>query len=611
MRAGLTFLAIALIAALFAAIAAPYFVDWTGQRALIEAAFKRATGIEASFPGAIDLTFLPSPRLRAEKAVLTGGGVSIAADEIEIEASLPRLLGGSPRLNAVRLVAPQIRLGPAPAPNGVVAAISVDALDVSNASIVRVDRAGGEEILVAGADFNGALDSLAGPVSGRFALTGSSLGALTGQVTIGALFKGSAPLQVSVAVPAPKMHVTFTGDVAGVDGWLGDAKRAPTLKGKVEAVGAVDVLAAARAWSANANLSLTAADFALTGLVARLGASGQGLEMQGEAKGRITGAPALSLTLRAKNLDLDRTFHEKAKTAAEPLLVGRELARMAAALGAALVDLDLGADAVTVGGQSLPNAALRWRHDGPVSANVTAKIDMPGSSAAGADGVLTLGASPTFVGKGRFKAEDFARWADWVNAGSAPGDAMRLGAGLGLHGFSAEGDFSASQTEVSGKDLHVLVGGAAFRGPMGWSFASEGAPARLTADLAGARLDLHALPDLSGLRDAMGGVDLALSIQADAVHFARVGEAELGAGGFAVKLQKTADALSIERLSLKDFGGATLEARGAADAKSAHFDGRLDAKSLGDLIALAAQALPSAASPWLAARAGALSPASA
>jgi uncharacterized protein involved in outer membrane biogenesis len=60
LRESLTILASILIAALTAALVGPWFVDWTQQRAFIEAQLSQALGAPVETRGAIGLVFLPA-----------------------------------------------------------------------------------------------------------------------------------------------------------------------------------------------------------------------------------------------------------------------------------------------------------------------------------------------------------------------------------------------------------------------------------------------------------------------------------------------------------------------------------------------------------------------
>ena len=63
----LTGLAILLIVALSAALAGPYFVDWTSAAGGLEQQLTRLAGVPVQISGPIDLKLLPTPRLKLEK----------------------------------------------------------------------------------------------------------------------------------------------------------------------------------------------------------------------------------------------------------------------------------------------------------------------------------------------------------------------------------------------------------------------------------------------------------------------------------------------------------------------------------------------------------------
>ena len=59
----LTIIAVALVAVMSVALIAPYFIDWSAQRAEIEARLSAITGANVSLTGPVELRLLPTPYL--------------------------------------------------------------------------------------------------------------------------------------------------------------------------------------------------------------------------------------------------------------------------------------------------------------------------------------------------------------------------------------------------------------------------------------------------------------------------------------------------------------------------------------------------------------------
>ena len=106
MRDGLTFLAGLVLLALLGALVGPVFVDWNGQRNVIEERLKLATGLDIASTGPIDLRFLPSPRLKIAGLRIGDAdpqGSRLTAGMVRAELELAPLLRGDVRLTSVQL----------------------------------------------------------------------------------------------------------------------------------------------------------------------------------------------------------------------------------------------------------------------------------------------------------------------------------------------------------------------------------------------------------------------------------------------------------------------------------------------------------------------------
>jgi len=95
-REFLTGLAILVIGVLFAALIAPFVVDFNSQRPFIENTLMEAVGLPVTIGGQIDIRILPFPVLHLEKIAVgaADGGMAAKAERVSLDiATMPLLKG--------------------------------------------------------------------------------------------------------------------------------------------------------------------------------------------------------------------------------------------------------------------------------------------------------------------------------------------------------------------------------------------------------------------------------------------------------------------------------------------------------------------------------------
>ena len=132
---------------------------------------------------------------------------------------------------------------------------------------------------------------------------------------------------------------------------------------------------------------------------------------------------------------------------------------------------------------------------------------------------------------------------------------------------------------------------------------------RMFMDMQTDSLDIDALPNVSMGGGFLSDIDLSLALDAHAIRIARLGEAQVEGGSLSLKLTKQADDIRLDRLSIADLGGASVEASGASDAKGRWLSAKIDAARLRDFALLVRRVAPGPISDMLVDRSGALSPA--
>ena len=238
---------------------------------------------------------------------------------------------------------------------------------------------------------------------------------------------------------------------------------------------------------------------------------------------------------------------------------------------------------------------------------------MPGHGHLRLSGAFESRAGAGFRGQAEARVGDFRALRDWAAQGE-PEFAARL-AGLGnafpYAAASAMADLEASAAGFSARNLKLTVDRSAFTGAVAFTQPRESARGRLFIDLHSDALDMDAAPNLADGAAWLADTDLSLSLAASKLRIARVGEATLDSGSLVLKATKTGAAVSLDRLSLADLGGANIEAQGETTPTGEWAKVRLDAARLRDFAELVARVAPSRYSRMFVERAEALSPAKA
>ncbi len=495
-------------------------------------------------------------------------------------------------------------------------AVSIDDIEAQDAKLVRRDGGGGDVTLADEVDFSGSLDQAHSSLKGALGFETRAAGRINGQFVMDFSRASGMPIQ-AVFEPASKaMQMHFDGEVVGLREWIDGGAKTPDLRGKFSGVGPIPGLGQIKSWSASGDLVGGLPNLALSNVALRFGAPPDALEGTGAAQLILTDRVDGSLTVNFPILDLDKALHADGTKVARP---STALATLMSGWGSlsqqfpavSTLDVDFRAKSVILGAQSLTDTALSWRQSDDKAAQIEARAAFPGAGAINFTGNVKLAATPEFDGQGHLDLEDAQRWAEWWTAKN--GDdyaALRNWAGLlGPRHLGFDGDIAVSAGSVATRAGSFILGETTLTGPFAFQRADGAQRSQLQFDLASSKLDFTDAFDIPGSLDALSDVDLNLGLKADAVNFQRAGQEPVQAGAFETKLQKTSGSIAINRVHLENFGGATLDAQGQANANLARFSGTLSATSLVDLSALAKRAFPSPWTSWLSDHAAALSPA--
>lgn len=607
LREILTICAGLVVLALTAALAAPYFIDWSVQRSRIEAGLQAALGAPVRIRGAVDLRLLPAPRLVLADAQVgaEGGAIVAQASRVVIELAPMALLRGQFRFTEARVEQPDITISPqanfsgAASDRGVADAIAFEALTFSNGRI-RIARSGGNPLVFSDVALEASTDALTGPWRG------------SGQARVNGHM---VPFYFATAArEGARVRLKFTAEGRentprlDFDGaaTLGEGLAASSLEGVAKIAGrASGVFSTPAAYEIAGPLRLDISQALMESFELRGGVEDRTFAAAGRAAFNFETGKA-DIALDAPRLDLDYLAGAREQPGgawSDVVALARRLASGGEPIAAA--DFAFKSASVVLGGEALGDVALSLSHGEP-ALRLIARASLPGRSAIAMDGTFETGMAARFKGAASFETRDPARFAQWL--GPAYADAGRL-ASLPFQRLSGKGDVEISAAAFFSRNAVLQLDRSEFSGLVSAARALAGERARLTLDLQSPALDLDAAPDLTPALQASGDVDLSLALEARAVRLARVGQGMVDAGRIVVRARRDDQRLEVEQFDVSGLGGANLSVRGESDAQGARVALRLDAERLVEFAALVQRVAPGVWSDALARRAVALSPA--
>jgi uncharacterized protein involved in outer membrane biogenesis len=567
MRDLLTYIGIALIAVLSAALVAPFVIDFDDWRSEIADQLSSASGARVTLGGPISLRLLPTPRFSAQSFGLQSDFGAVRATNAFFELSLPSLIQGRMQFAAVRLDGADISIAIDKARLSGGAEAQFDRLALHDAKLT-LSRSGAPPLRLEGLDLVAQAPSLSGPFQGHgAAVAGGEKVKFT--FASDALVKGLLPLKASLTAPGEMGKADFDGRL--------NFSGAPAFAGEAKASGQAD----AGPWQAQATLAARFDGVEAENVSARLG--------EGPLADKISGKASYAAASGKIALDLDSPHLGEAWAAAfeAPLLAAIDRASpLDARLNAETLDWR-GVEWSHVRFDLTPDAPIHVQAQGPGGAQVN---------------VSAAPERQNWRGKAAFKAADFSVFI------AALRDESSL-AGLKVTTVGLYGDFIWSRKDVVLTGAALRLDRARLLGDLRFTPQKPGGRAKLVAHLAAAALDLDATPEFGVM--GVGGLDLDLSLEAQTVKLARNGQALGDAGRIKAHFIRAGDAAVLEKLELRNIGGADLTASGGWTGDFAGLKGeaRLKATDFSELAKFLARLAPGAATRALALRGKALSPA--
>ena len=570
MQTTLLSLAIALIVALLVALLGPYFVDWTAHRATFEQQASQAIGLPVRVTGPMDVRLLPAPRL-----VLSGVEIgkpddpqAVRAKALAIEFALPPLFSGKLRAVEMRLIGPEVNVSLAQNGQAVVPALldgvsaetfSIDKLTIEDARVELSDAASGSRTTLSKLWFNGEVRALPGPIRGEgaFVLDG---GLYSYRVSTGR--PEAAGSRVRLSIDPSDRPVT-----ADVDGVLTAEGGAPRFEGQTTlarriASGKSDKAPPPDPWRVTARVKANAENALFEQVEFQYGPDDRALKLAGTAEAKFGATPRLNAVLSARQLDADKLL---AATSGANLPPRAALAAVLSTAGEITkpplpIQIGFGIDVVTLGGAPLQNVRGDLELGNGATTLSGFEARGPGFTQVQASGEIHLNDGRlSFAGPVDVTSTDPRLFGDWLE-----GKAI---AALPSRPARLRGDVTLGADKIAIERMQAELDRKAFDGNFVYARGEAGERSHLDLTLRADEFDLDALMQFAGsmkaLSDADRPDDVALSLALGRLRFAGI-----DAGKADVKLALNAAGLNVERFSIGDLGGLSVDGHGRIDLKA-------------------------------------------
>ena len=564
------------VVALFAALLAPVFVDWTNFRQNFEDQASQLLGKKVVVNGAVSARLLPFPSVTMEDVTVgtdVDGTPLVRVARFSLDAELAPFLSGEARIFDMRIEEPQARIRlladgsldwlRGSRPSIPARTVVLEKVSVSGGTIEFIDQQSGRDRILTNLDASLSARTLAGPwsIEGRAELDGeaASFGLTTSE------FAGaSLPLRMRIDPERRPFDLMLEGDLALQDGkphYTGNFTSTWKVADAPEAFEAGQKPVPAprvRGEFKLANDSITIPTYRL-----ELGDFVDPYVITGEAKLDTGTNPEFLLTAEGQQVDVNRLAADGSRaktsrngsvsvqqrmvlllaTAAQipiPKVPGRASLRLPALVAGDAVFRDLQLD--------IRPAGDGWTVDRAVGL-------LPGRTQVEASGRLVLIGTPSFEGSLLVASTQPSGLATWISGRVDP--AIR---GLTSAGFSASVNLTPELQRF--EKLELAIGAEPLKGRIERE-SRAGSAASLSVDLDGEKLDLDAARAIAAL---IIGEDAEQRLLAERVA-ARLNVDELLAFGVTAEQVEAivtyqSGQLAIERLNLGSVAGSSLRVSG-------------------------------------------------
>jgi uncharacterized protein involved in outer membrane biogenesis len=594
--------AIAIILALVAALVGPLFIDWGHYRGEFEARASRVSGLEFHVTGPIGARLLPTPTLTLHGLEFgrPGEASKVRARALRVEFALGSLVRGEWKIADARLEGPEFAIGldpsgrlawPVPSVGFEPEGVSIQKLNIEDGRAILADAASGSRLVLDKLEFKGELRSLAGPAKGEgsFVVGGQHY---PYRLSVGRLGDdGSARVRLALdPIDRPltaeiDLSLTIEQGTPRVDGAIALSRSV----GRAQGGGIIEP------WRLTSRLKGDSAAAVFEQIEFQYGPDERAIKLRGDARLTFGTNPHFDGVLSSPQIDLDRVLALPETARRRPVVALKTFADYFSGHQRLPFPVRLG---VTVETLTLAGAALQ-RVTGDVKSDAngweieTLDLRAPGISQIGLAGRLgTSSKGVTFNGRAKVDAADPRALLAWLtdrpDAPPMTVGHLRLSGDVALGGEAIAIDWLTAEFE------RMTV-----TGRFAYAWANDDRPARLHAALTASELDVDRL---QGLAQAIAGDtefdwprEGTLSLKTEHATFAGVGAKQVD-----VNVRIDANGLGVERLTVADFGGATLAVKGRIDTQTKSPRGALtldlDARALDGVAALVEKFSPQIAS---------------
>jgi uncharacterized protein involved in outer membrane biogenesis len=593
-------------AALFSALIAPYFVDWTDFRQDFENQASRIIGKKVVVHGSVDARLLPFPSVTLTD-VRVGedgkGGALVSAKSFSMETELAPFLSGEALIYNMRIDQPKVtlKLGADGAldwvktgePRIPASSVVLEKVEITDGEVSFIDEQTGRTRRLTDLDVDLSAKTLAGPwkISGTGAADGQR-GSFTLSTNVPETDKVFLKLRLLPQNPAI---------VAEMEGLIGLEDLRPEYAGsfRLRRQMASEREGGETADPVSASAPRIQGDFRLNNDRIRIdkyqfsmGPVDDPYTVTGEATIDAGRNPEFLLTAAGQQVDMSRIGGGEGESAALPL---RDRLRAFLALAGDIPvppmpgRAEITLPAVIADDTVIRNITLKTRPAGDGWLIDEAEAELPGRTRLSAKGKLTLAAAQSFQGELLLASNQPSGFAEWVT-GQTP-DAIRR---LKTAGFSANVSLTPDLQRF--ENLEIVFGDARLSGRLEHEM-NDGEQPALSTELAGNDFDLETMTALASLvtgETQMGDfLDHRIGARLKFDHFSGLG---LEGRDVAAAISLSQGALTDARLTLGDFYGARISVEGGFEGLSERPTGaaRISVKSEDPtrLFALMSERLP-------------------
>lgn len=566
------------VVALFVALVAPYFVDWTGFRQDFERRASLILGKKVEVHGAVSARLIPFPSVTMEDVTIgrdDDGKPLVTAARFAMDMEIAPFLSGEARIFEMRIIEPKVHIALqkdgtldwAKTGNPSIPAkiVVLENVRVSGGEVTFEDHQTGRTRKLTGLDFMASAKSLVGPwhfegkglidgVAGKFTIN-TGIRDAKGELRVAShIIPDALPVTADLegTLRLVDLKLRYDGTFNAAYGAKKQGDPAPVrIKGAFELASdrvrlpqyQLDMGAISDPYSITGQATLD------TGLNPQflLTADGQQVDMNaigasGEGGKRSRSEQVMSVEDRLE------TFLALLGDIPVPPVPGKATLKLPA-----IVSADTSFRDVTVVAE--PNGT-GWKLD-------QVSVELPGRTRIEASGLLDLSENRFFKGTLTAASSQPSGLSAWLAGDVAP--QIR---NLNALGFSA--DVSINDNVQQFDNLELAAGGAILKGRVERKVPDGGGPASLSLNLSGGDLDVDAMRAVASLATGKdtAAAFLAQTVSAD-LQFRNLASQGIVASDVATAFTLKDGKLAVSKLTIGDLAGAAIELAGTASGSVA------------------------------------------